>query len=84
MCVRLKLKLGDVEDYKLEMGWRDWLLLQRTQIQFPTLTWQLTDVHNPNWNVSDAVLWPLQALGMHLVGRHTSRQNTHIRKTTKI
>jgi hypothetical protein len=56
----LKLKLGNTEDYKLEMSWRDWLLFQRTQIQFPVLTWQLTGIHNPNSIGRDLMLlWPL-------------------------
>jgi hypothetical protein len=42
-----------------------------------THTWQLIIVCNSSLRGSDALLWPSQALGIHMVHRLTRRQNTH-------
>jgi hypothetical protein len=49
-----------------------WLLFQWTRIWFPATTWCLATIWNTRAGVSGA-FWPPQALGMHVVPRHTYR-----------
>lgn len=44
-------------------------------------TWWLTITCNYSSRKLEAFLWSPRALGMHLIHRHTRRQNTHIPKT---
>jgi len=67
-------------------GWRDgsgakstgcssWKLL----VQFPATTWWLTTICNSSFRGFNSFIWPSQAL-MHVVHRHTCRQNTYMDK----
>ena len=44
---------------------------------FPAPTRHLTNVCNSNCCRSDTHLWPPRVPGMHMVHRHTGKQNTH-------
>lgn len=52
------------------------MFFQRTQVQLLEPTWWLITISNSRVRGSDA-FWPLWAPGMHMVHRHTCKQNTH-------
>ena len=53
---------------------KQFLVVQRTRISFPAPTRPLTTVCNCSSRVSNALLWPPRALGMHVVCIHTCKQ----------
>lgn len=57
-----------------------WLFSQRTQVQFPALSWQLTTTSNSSSKKSLALLSPLQVLGIPIVHKDTCGQNSHTHK----
>ena len=60
-----------------------WLLFPKCQVQFATSTWQLTTVCNSSPRGSDILFWPPWIPGIHMVHRHTCKQNIYIYKVKK-
>jgi hypothetical protein len=46
---------------------RNWSLSQRTWVQVPTLTWQLTTIYNPNSRLFKVLFWLPWASDMQAV-----------------
>jgi hypothetical protein len=47
---------------------------------YPAPRWQLTIVYNSNLRGCDALICPPRATGIHMVTKHTCRQNAHTHK----
>lgn len=60
-------------------GQERWLFLQRTHVQFPVPTWKLTTICNSSFRGYNT-FWSPWALVMHVVPKHTLRQNIHVHK----
>jgi hypothetical protein len=56
------------------------LFFRRIKVWFPASTEQLTTMCNSGCRESDTLFWPLWVSSIHVVHRHTCRQNTHTYK----
>lgn len=73
--IHLNLEREDLGLRRWIWSWEHLLLFQRTWIQFPIPTCQLTTAYNPSSRGTDALFWPLQVL--HTQGEQTQMEVKH-------